>query len=147
MHRSAGRHPTGHCTIIQGVKPAARTVTVMVVDDNKEFRDAMRDLLEGEPGFRVVAEAVSGRQAVDMYARTSPDVVVMDIRMTELDGIEATRQLRRKDPQASVVLVTVGTLQDIPEAARECGAAAVLGKPEIKSSNLFPLLRRVQRDR
>jgi hypothetical protein len=43
--------------------------------------------------------------------------------------------------------VTVGTLQDIPEAARECGAAAVLGKPEIKSSNLFPLLRRVQRDR
>jgi len=117
----------------------------MVVDDNKEFRDAMRDLLESEPGFRVAGEAVSGKQAVDMYARVSPDVVVMDIRMTELDGIEATRQLRRADPQASVVLVTVGTSQDIPDAARECGAAAVLGKPEIRSSNLFPLLRRVHR--
>jgi DNA-binding NarL/FixJ family response regulator len=64
---------------------------VMIVDDHKMFRDGLRVLINAEPGMEVVGEAVDGREAVDLARRISPDVVVMDISMPGMNGIEAMR--------------------------------------------------------
>ena len=68
-------------------------IRILLVDDHKIVREGLRSLLEGEPGFEVVAEASDGRTAVDLAREKSPHVVVMDIAMPHLNGIEATRQV------------------------------------------------------
>lgn len=124
---------------------AATPITVMIVDDSAEFRLVLHDLVETETGFRVVAEANDGIEALELYPQTAPDVVVMDIRMAGMTGVEATRRLLKLDPQASVVLVSSGESADMPAAAYACGAAAVLCKLELDSASVFPLLRELGR--
>ena len=71
----------------------AAKIKLMIVDDQRLMRDGLRTLLELEPDLEVIAEAENGQIALDQYAHHSPDVVLMDIRMPELDGVKATRTL------------------------------------------------------
>ena len=116
-------------------------VAVMVVDDSPSFRCAVQTLLESEPGFEIVAEAATGEQAVDMYRRVLPGVVVMDIRMPGIGGVEATRRILDRYPEAAVVLVSSCLLSDLPAAAVSCGARAVIPKQEMDGATFLPLLR------
>lgn len=81
-------------------------IRLMLVDDQRLMRDGLRTILELEPDLEVVAEAENGRQALDQYTAHHPDVVLMDIRMPEMDGVEATRQLVAGNPDALIIILT-----------------------------------------
>lgn len=84
----------------------AERIRVMLVDDQRLMRDGLRILLELEPDLEVVGEAGDGQAALDTYEAVRPDVVLMDIRMPELDGVEATRRLCARWPEARVIILT-----------------------------------------
>ena len=109
----------------------ARVVQVLVVDDQAPFRAAARAVIARVPGFELVAEATSGEEAVEVVARILPAVVLMDINMGEMDGLEATRIITTNFPDTFVVLVSTYTEADMPPAARTCGAAAYVNKDEL----------------
>ena len=81
-------------------------IRILLVDDQRLMRDGLRILLEMEPEFDVVGEAENGRTALDAYEELGPDVVLMDVRMPEMDGVEAIRQLRQRDAGAKVIILT-----------------------------------------
>lgn len=83
------------------------TIRVLLVDDHKIMRDGLRALLEKEKDFQIVAEASNGREAVEAARRLKPDVVVMDVVMPEVNGIDATIQIRKSCPQAKIIALTM----------------------------------------
>ena len=97
-------------------------IRVLVADDHPAFRAGLRLMLSAASDVDVVGEADSGTQAVDLAAQTRPDVVVMDLRMPGLDGIEATRRLLRADPDVGVVVLTMFEDDDSVFAAMRAGA-------------------------
>lgn len=109
---------------------AEGTVRVMVADDQDLIRTGLRMILQAQPGIEVVAEVSNGRDAVALARRLRPDVCLMDIRMPEMDGIEATRQLAGPDvadPLAVVVLTTFD-LDEYVHGALKAGARGFLLK-------------------
>ena len=81
-------------------------ITVLLADDHTVVRQGLRALLEAEEDMNVVGEAENGRQAVQMAKRLQPDVVVMDIAMPSLNGLEATRQISRESPKSKVLILS-----------------------------------------
>lgn len=81
-------------------------IRVLLVDDQRLMREGLRTLLELEPGLAVAGEAANGQEALALYAELKPDVVLMDVRMPVLDGVEATRRLLARDPAAHVIILT-----------------------------------------
>ncbi len=104
------------------------TITVFLADDHTILRDGLRFLLEAQPGIRVVGDAADGRSAVQQAAQLCPDVVIMDIAMPELNGIEATRQLRAACPAVKVIILSIHSTADHVAAALEAGARGYLLK-------------------
>jgi len=106
-------------------------VRVMIVDDQQPFRAAARAVLSRVAGFQLVAEVDSGEDAVSTCASSAPDLVLMDINMGALDGIEATRLITAADPSIRVILVSTYALDDLPPGARTSGAIAYVNKDEL----------------
>lgn len=106
-------------------------VSVMIVDDQSPFREAARAVLCRVDGFELIAEVDSGEAAVAASAALAPDLVVMDINMGELDGIEATRLITGARPATKVILVSTYAVDDLPPAARTSGAVAYVNKDEL----------------
>jgi DNA-binding NarL/FixJ family response regulator len=106
-------------------------VTVMIVDDQSPFRAAARAVIERVTGFELVAEVASGEEAVETSATVAPQLVLMDINMGELDGIEATRIITRDNTAVKVILVSTYGLDDLPAGARTSGAIAYVNKDEL----------------
>lgn len=103
-------------------------VRVVVVDDQDLVRAGFVALVQATPGMDVVAEAANGADAVERVRETAPDVVLMDIRMPELDGLAATRQLRATHPGVRVLIVTTFDLDEYVYDALQAGAAGFLLK-------------------
>lgn len=104
------------------------TITVLLADDHPVVRDGLRSLLGSVDGFTVVAEADTGRAAVRETVLHRPDVVVMDLKMPDLDGISATRALRRAAPEAAVLVLTMFEDDESVFAAMRAGARGYLLK-------------------
>jgi len=100
---------------------------VLVVDDHALFRTGVANIINQESDLRVVAEAGNGADAVTAYDRHLPDVTLLDLRMPVMEGVEAVRRIRERDPQAKViVLTTYDTDEDISRALRAGAKAYVL---------------------
>ena len=114
----------------------------MLADDAREVRWLMSLLLEDEPSWSVVAEAEDGAEAVVRAEELRPDVVLLDMSMPVMDGLEALPHLRRHIPDALIVLVTAFPVADVVDVATACGADACLDKVDM-ASTLVPALRRL----
>jgi two-component system, chemotaxis family, chemotaxis protein CheY len=104
-------------------------IKVMVVDDTDHVREMLATMLELD-GFDVVAKVASGQAAIDKVSKSAPNVVVMDYKMPDMDGITATKKVRELSPGVGVILYTAYLDQELEDKAREAGAALCLGKVE-----------------
>jgi DNA-binding NarL/FixJ family response regulator len=95
-----------------------RSIRVLTVDDQELFRGVARDVIEATPGFKAVGEAASGEAALEAVERLSPDLVLMDVRMPGMDGIEVARRLTAADTRTLVVLISIEEGIDVPSAAQ-----------------------------
>lgn len=107
---------------------AGETIDVLLVEDNEVFREALEVLLRLSGGIRVVAAVADGPAALEACRRTAPDVVVMDYRLPDMDGVETTRALREACPGASVVALSAAADEPAVAALLEAGAVACLMK-------------------
>jgi DNA-binding NarL/FixJ family response regulator len=105
-----------------------RAVRVLVADDQELVRTGLRMILQPQPTIDVIGEAADGRQAVSEVLRLRPDVVLMDIRMPNLDGIEATAQIVKQSPTTKVVILTTFDLDEYVYRALQAGASGFLLK-------------------
>jgi DNA-binding NarL/FixJ family response regulator len=106
------------------------SIRVLVADDQSMVRAGFRMLLAQEPDLEVVAEAADGLEAVDKAARFSPTVVLMDIRMPELDGLQATRRILAADPAARILILTTFDLDEYVYEALRAGASGFVLKDD-----------------
>jgi DNA-binding NarL/FixJ family response regulator len=121
--------------------PAHRHVTVLAVDDQVVFRRAARNLIAATPGFEQVGEASSGREALKLAAELRPDLVLLDVRMPGMDGIETARRLADSDSEAVVVLISIEEVSDLPASVASARAAAVMRKRDLSTRSLRGLWR------
>src|SRR6266487_3571452 len=121
-----------------------KQITVLLAEDHQIVREGFRSLLKHERDIEVVAEAETGRQAVQLTRKLRPEVVVMDIAMPRLNGLEATRQIRRDFPETKVLILSAHSDDAYVAQVSELGAAGFLLK-QTSSHNLATAIREVQK--
>jgi two-component system response regulator NreC len=121
----------------------ADQISVLIADDHTIVRSGVRLLLEAESDIRVVGEALNGREALELAEALQPDVVLMDITMPELDGLEATKQLKSRFPNINVLVLTMHRSDDYFFEMLKAGASGYILKGA-KTSELINAVRIVQ---
>jgi CheY-like chemotaxis protein len=115
----------------------AGTVTVLTVDDQAVFRRAAAELIAATEGFEEVGQATSGPEALEKAAALHPDLILLDVRMEEMDGLETAERLLACDPDAVVVLISMNEVPEMESAPR--GVAAHLRKQDLSTRALRAL--------
>ncbi len=121
----------------------ADQISVLIADDHTIVRSGVRLLLEAETDIRVVGEALNGREALELAESLQPDVVLMDITMPEMDGLEATKQLKTRFPHINVLVLTMHRSDDYFFEMLKAGASGYILKGA-KTSELIDAVRIVQ---
>ncbi len=119
---------------------ARAMVDVLIVDDQSLFRSVARTVVRLVGGWRVVGEADSGEDAVATAAAVRPGVVLMDINLPGISGIEATRKILDRAPDTTVILLSTYAADDLPADAASCGAAGYIRKDDLTPATLRDLL-------
>jgi two-component system invasion response regulator UvrY len=120
-------------------------IHILLVDDHGLFRSGMRSILEAQKDMEVVAEADSGEKAVEAVRQSSPDVVLMDVHMPGIGGIEATRRIARANPEIRVIALTALDDEPFPSKLLDAGARGYLTKG-CPAEELLTAIRQVMRD-
>lgn len=107
------------------------SLRILLADDNAKLRQELRQLVESRPGWHVVAEAGTGREAIRKAERMRPDVLVLDYSLPELDGISAIPEIRRAAPHTEIVMLTVHDARFTVGRAVEAGARGYVVKSQI----------------
>jgi len=113
-----------------GEADAAGTIRVLLADDDAPFLEALTPLIERQPELAVVGTALDGLAAIELAEELSPDAVVIDLHMPQLDGVSAVARLRRDHPSMCVIALTADEHRALHDAVTEAGADAVLMKGE-----------------
>jgi DNA-binding NarL/FixJ family response regulator len=113
--------------------PISSKIRVLIADDHRLFADALAAILATDDRFEVVGQANNGEKAVELAASENPDVVLMDISMPRLDGVEAARQITKKRKSAAVLMLTGSSSAADVARAREAGAEGYVTKDRIAS--------------
>ena len=121
-----------------GVKKA----TVLLVDDHALLRTGVANIINQEPDLEVVAEAGDGIEALEAYERHHPDVMMLDLRMPRMEGVEVVRRIRERDPRALVIVLTTYDTDDEIQRALKAGAKAYVLK-DISAEDLVGCIRTV----
>jgi DNA-binding NarL/FixJ family response regulator len=118
-------------------------VRVLIVDDQRPFREAAKDVVDATDGFEVAGEAETGEQSVELASDLIPDLVLMDVNLPGIDGLEATRRLRAA-VQPSPIVLLISTYEEAEYAPRaaECGAAAYVPKSALTPERLAEAWRK-----
>jgi DNA-binding NarL/FixJ family response regulator len=119
-----------------------RTIRIVVVDDEPLFVEMVQAILGAEEGLEIVGTAADGEEGARLAAELAPDLVVMDISMPVMNGIDATREIRAQDPDACVLILTGGSNVTEIDRARIAGAAGYLTKDRI-AGDLVNEIRRL----
>jgi two-component system invasion response regulator UvrY len=106
-------------------------VRVLTVDDHAPFLEVAEELMRATPGFESAGEASSGEEALAAVDAAHPDLVLVDVHMPDMSGIEVARRIKRSGNGPVVVLITAQDLTQLPAAARDCGAAEVISKQQL----------------
>jgi DNA-binding NarL/FixJ family response regulator len=114
-----------------------------IVDDHQLARDGLRDMLADEPDLEVIGEAANGREALSLCSRLHPDLVLMDVRMPEMDGLRATEEIKRRYSKISVLMVTMHENPDYLLEALKAGAAGYVLK-DASQEEVVSAVRRVR---
>lgn len=107
-----------------------KTLHILIADDHELIRDGLRTRIEKQPQWKVCGEAVNGRQAVEMARNFQPEIVVLDISMPELNGIEATRQIRKECPHTEVLILTMQESEGLVRDVLAAGARGFILKTD-----------------
>jgi DNA-binding NarL/FixJ family response regulator len=118
------------------------STSLLLVDDQELMRMAFRMVIDTQPDMSILGEACNGREAVAATARLRPDVVLMDVRMPELDGVEATRQIVESSSGARIIILTTFDLDEYVYAALRAGASGFLLK-DTQPADLLSAIRAV----
>ena len=117
-----------------------RNQRVLIVDDQEPYRSAARLVVELADGFEVAGEAVSGEDALERVGDIAPDVVLMDVKMPGIDGLEATRRIIEQYPSLKVIVLSTYDASDYERPALEAGAVAFVSKSEFGPDSLSSVL-------
>ena len=109
---------------------SASSAHVLVVDDSPLMRRLVREVLESESGFKIVGEAQNGREAIRRAKRLKPDLVILDLGMPVMNGLEAAPALKRTLPEVRLILLTMYSDPEVEQTARSAGIDAVVPKDE-----------------
>ena len=121
-------------------EPDIEAISVLLVDDQQVFRNVARSVLERDGACEVIGEAVDGAHAIELMGKLTPDIVVMDVQMEDMSGVEATRRILSQHPDANVVLTSMGSDSEYPTLAREIGARGFVPKRNLNVSMLRSLV-------
>lgn len=117
-----------------------RPVRVLIVDDQPPFREAARMVIELTDGYEVAGEAVSGEESLEMVAELRPDLVLMDINLPGIDGIEATQRITAEHPGVTVLVLSTYEAEEYEPRALAAGAAGFIGKSDLSPDVLAEVL-------
>jgi DNA-binding NarL/FixJ family response regulator len=107
-----------------------KNIRLLVADDHEIVRQGLRAMLEGQPGWEVVGEAATGREAVQLAKNLKPDIVVLDIAMPELNGLDATRQILKAVPATEVLILTMHDTEQVVREVLDAGARGYVLKSD-----------------
>jgi two-component system NarL family response regulator len=113
----------------------------LIVDDDARFRRFVKGILSNEPDIVVVGEAADGQEAIIKAKELKPDLVLMDVRMHKLNGLQATRQLKEEMPELKIIILTLYDFEEYREAATAAGVVDYILKKSI-NGELIPAIRK-----
>jgi DNA-binding NarL/FixJ family response regulator len=113
------------------VSPKVSPVRILVVDDSELMRRSLRNLLEQQDQWRVCSEATNGKEAIEKAEQSSPDVIVLDFQMPEMNGLDAAREIRRRSPGIPILMVTLHMSPQLAQQARGVGIRGACDKSDV----------------
>jgi DNA-binding NarL/FixJ family response regulator len=145
---SRDRQPSNNVTLARRItcmpfepRPPCKgpMIDILLVDDSSMMRQLLRDILEHYPDIRVVGEAPTGEDAIVLSTQLTPTVVIIDINLPTISGMEATRLIKRQSPGTTIIGLTAGLAGSAETAMRDAGAKTVLSKGDLVHT-LYPTI-------